>query len=86
MDDATRTAALEPLNALAGEWTTAIEFPEAPPSDVRGHTVFEWTLGGRFLVQRTEIPVAEGPDSMREKSLDGADWELDFHLTYRRVG
>lgn len=64
MEGSARTAALEPLDALIGEWTTEIDFPGAPPSDVRGHTVFEWTLDGRFLVQRTEIPLAEAPDSI----------------------
>lgn len=64
MEGSARTAALEPLDALIGEWTTELDFPGAPPSDVRGHTVFEWTLDGRFLVQRTEIPLAEAPDSI----------------------
>jgi hypothetical protein len=42
-------AALEPL---IGEWT--IQVPFAP--DARGHAVFEWALGGAFVVERSEAP------------------------------
>ena len=31
---------------------------------------FEWTLGGRFLLQRTEVPATEVPDSLAIVSAD----------------
>ena len=52
-----------PLQAFIGEWSVEIAFPGAPPAAVRGHSVFEWMLDGRFLLQRTEIPIPEAPDS-----------------------
>ena len=140
------------LDAFIGEWSVAVALPGAPPSDVRGHATFEWMLDGRFLVQRTEIPIPEAPDSTSivspddgggftqhyfdsrgvvrlyamtfaggewtllrtepdftplafcqryvgrfdedggairgrwEQSADGTAWELDFELTYTRLG
>ncbi|MFI6935265.1 hypothetical protein [Streptomyces sp. NPDC050287] len=53
--------ALKRLDVLVGEWVVESGFPDlAAPA---GRTVFEWTLDGRFLVQRSEIPVPEAPDS-----------------------
>lgn len=49
-----RQEALKRLDVLVGEWVVEAEFPglEVPP----GRSVFEWTLDGQFLVQRTEAP------------------------------
>lgn len=55
-----RTAALQRLEPFVGEWIVRAGFD--PTLEVR--TVFEWTLGGQFLVQRTEIPHADAPDTM----------------------
>jgi hypothetical protein len=49
----------EALAPFIGEWTVA-----TPASDALGRAIFQWTLGGAFLVQRTEIPVPEAPDSL----------------------
>jgi hypothetical protein len=154
-----RAEALARLDALAGEWIVAVRFPGQPePSGTEAggpvaRSWFEWTLDRQFLVQRTEVPVPEAPDSMAiiaadqdtggytqhyfdargvarlyamsladgvwtltrqspdftpldfwqrfsatisadgdtisgvwRKCLDGATWEHDFDLTYRRAG
>ncbi|MXM62710.1 hypothetical protein GR925_04425 [Streptomyces sp. HUCO-GS316] len=59
---------MERLDVLIGEWAVEAEFPglDVPA----GRSVFEWTLDGRFLVQRTEIPLAEAPDSMAIVAVD----------------
>jgi hypothetical protein len=54
-------ASLEPL---VGEWSIEALFPAAPPSDLRGRTVFEWMTRGKFLVQRWEVPVDDAPDGL----------------------
>ena len=59
---------LEQLNPFVGEWDMEVSFAVAP--DARARAVFEWTLDGRFLVQRAEISVPEAPDSL---SLMGVD-------------
>ncbi|MBO0835390.1 MAG: hypothetical protein J2P28_07710, partial [Actinobacteria bacterium] len=35
-----------------------------------GRSTFEWTLDRQFLVQRTEVPVPEAPDSLAIVSVD----------------
>ena len=40
-----------------------VVLPGAPPTTVRGRSVLESTLGGRFLVQRTEFADDLPPDS-----------------------
>ena len=67
MGAAERQEALKRLDVLVGEWVVEAEFPglEVPP----GRSVFEWTLDGRFLVQRTEAP-NPAPDSMAIIAVD----------------
>ena len=55
---------LAPLELLVGEWSVEAIAPWAPPSDLRGRTVFEWMAGGNFLVQRWEVPIDEAPDGL----------------------
>ena len=45
-------AALARLEPLVGEWT--LESPIAPGQ--AGRSVFEWALGGAFLLERSEAP------------------------------
>ena len=52
------------LEPLIGEWSLEAIFPGAPPSDLRGRVAFEWMTGGRFVVERWEIPVPEAPDGI----------------------
>jgi len=49
---------------LVGEWSVEALFPGAPPSDLRGRTVFEWMPGGTFLLQRWEVPIDDAPDGL----------------------
>ena len=51
---------MESLEPFVGEWSLEASFPGAPP----GRCVFEWTLGGAFLVARTEAP-DPAPDSLQ---------------------
>jgi hypothetical protein len=64
MDQAARKAALERLDAFIGEWSVDASFPDAPPTGVAGRTEFEWVLGGQFLVQRSDLPHPDAPDSL----------------------
>lgn len=58
-----RPEELARLDVFVGEWTVEADIPSV---GVMGgaRSVFEWTLDGRFLVQRTETPIAEAPDAM----------------------
>jgi hypothetical protein len=60
--------ALERLTPLVGEWDLETSF--APPGGVRARAMFEWALGGQFLVQRSEIDVPEAPDSLMVVAAD----------------
>ncbi len=64
MDEAARPAALERLDAFVGEWSMEASFA----AGVTGRAVFEWVLGGQFLVERTEVPGA--PDGIAIVGLD----------------
>jgi hypothetical protein len=66
-----RADALARLEVFVGEWVVEAEFPggqPAPASAAGGDPVarsrFEWALDRQFLLQRTEIPVLEAPDSL----------------------
>jgi hypothetical protein len=51
-------SALEQLAPLVGTWRM-----ETSLGPAAAHAVFEWGLGGRILIQRTEIDVPEAPDA-----------------------
>ncbi len=56
--------ALERLDAFVGEWSMEASF--AP--GVTGRAVFEWVLGGQFLVERSEVP--DAPDGIAIVGVD----------------
>lgn len=58
MHQAADNPALKRLEPFVGEWNLEASFPNAPV----GRAVFEWILDGRFLVERSEVPVPEAPD------------------------
>jgi len=62
MDANERRNAMQALEPFVGEWEVKPDF--VPPEAGGALSVFEWTLDGQYLVQRTEIPVPEAPDSM----------------------
>jgi hypothetical protein len=55
-DQAARSDALRRLDAFIGEWTMEVAGT--------ARTVFEWTLGEQFLIQRSEVSHPEAPDSV----------------------
>jgi hypothetical protein len=54
---------VDPLERFVGEWTMRPEAPWAT-GDAAGRLVFEWMEGGRFLIQRWEVPIPEAPDGI----------------------
>jgi hypothetical protein len=64
MDQATGRAALQRLEPFVGEWSVEASFPGAPQTGLAGTTVFEWMLGGQFLLQRSEVPNPDVPDGL----------------------
>jgi hypothetical protein len=52
--------AMARLAVLVGEWTQQVDVTGVPA----GTTVFEWALGGSFLLQRNKIPHPDFPDSI----------------------
>jgi hypothetical protein len=66
-----RADALARLDVFIGDWSIEARFPGhqltragAADSGPMARSRFEWALGGRFLLQHTEIPVPEAPDSL----------------------
>jgi hypothetical protein len=51
------------LDPLVGEWTMEATFPTLEPM-TGGRVTFEWLAGGKFLVERWEVPVPEAPDGI----------------------
>ena len=64
MGKAARHPALERLDAFVGEWSMEASFA----AGATGRAVFEWVLGGQFLVERAEVP--DAPDSIAIVGLD----------------
>jgi hypothetical protein len=65
------SGALARLGVFVGEWIVEASFPggRPAPSGARGEgprarSRFEWALDGQFLLQRTDVPVPEVPDSL----------------------
>lgn len=66
-----RPDALARLDVFIGDWTLEARFPGDPPAPsgaAEGVPVararFEWTLDGQFVLQHTEVPIPEAPDSL----------------------
>ena len=62
-------AGISDLAVFVGEWTVEVRFPEGHPANVGGpapeaRSVFEWTLGGSYLTQRSEIDHPDAPNSL----------------------
>jgi hypothetical protein len=71
-----RSQALARLGVFVGEWILEVRFPgdEPVPSIAKegpqARSRFEWALDEQFLLQRTEIPIPEAPDSLTIISVD----------------
>jgi hypothetical protein len=70
-----RSVALERLDAFVGSWRMEASFQTALPAAAMSSTdaaptaIFEWALGGRFLIQRTDVP-QPAPNSLAIISVD----------------
>jgi hypothetical protein len=78
--------ALERLGVFVGEWVLAARFPDgelapsiASQEGPQARSLFEWALDGKFLLQRTEAPVPEAPDSLAIVSVDPATGAYTQH-------
>ena len=65
-----RTEARQTLDALVGIWRMDVDLPGADAAGVDARVEFAWDLHGAFLVQRSQIPIPEAPDSLAIIALD----------------
>jgi hypothetical protein len=72
-------AELQKLQVLVGQWTVEAVFPQSPPSEERGHTIFQWGPGEAFLVQRWETPIDAAPDGVAIVAIDESSGEPIQH-------
>jgi len=79
MDQAAHKSAMERLEPFIGEWSLDASFPGAPPTGPLGSTVFEWALGGQYLLQRSEVPHPAAPDGL---CVIGFDLEAKKYLQH----
>lgn len=56
--------ALQPFEALVGEWQTTGTHPYVPGTIFHGRTSFAWYEGGAFLIMRSEIDEPEIPSGV----------------------
>jgi hypothetical protein len=59
-DQSAGAGALKRLEVFIGEWEERVSLPDSP----EGRAVFEWALGGQFLIQRSEVDNSDVPDSI----------------------
>jgi len=69
MDDTTRSAALDRLELLAGDWESEARFSFAP-EPVRGRDTFTWELGREFLALRAGTDHPDAPSALCLHSVD----------------
>jgi hypothetical protein len=75
-----RAEALARLDVFIGEWIVDARFPGiASGNGVVARSRFEWLLDRQFLLQRTEIPIPEAPDSLSIISVDLATGAYTQH-------
>jgi hypothetical protein len=61
------TASIAQLEPFVGEWVLRASI--AP--DLRGRAIFEWSLGGAFLLERSEVPDSDVPAGLCIVAADG---------------
>ena len=57
-------ADLQPLNVLAGEWSSEATHPAFPGLTVPGRATARWLEGERYLLLRTQADHPEFPDAL----------------------
>lgn len=77
-----RAEALARLDVLVGEWAVEARFPDgerSSPSGPAARSCFEWALDRQFLLQRTEIPDSDVPDSLAIIGTEATDGTYTQH-------
>jgi hypothetical protein len=70
------------LDVFVGEWTEQVLVPDIPP----GRVVFEWVLDGQYLIQRSDIPQPEFPNSIAIIAYDvGTDAYTQHYFDSRGI-
>jgi hypothetical protein len=64
VEESRRDPALEPLEALVGEWTMEAGPPGGPAWPGEARVSFEWLEGRTFLIERWTIEMPEAPDGI----------------------
>jgi hypothetical protein len=64
VEQTSRNAALERLDALVGKWTMEATPPGGPPWPGEGRVTFEWLEGRTFLIERWMVDLPEAPDGI----------------------
>jgi hypothetical protein len=72
MDLHARPPNLVALDVFLGEWRVEASIPLIGPAPIEGRMLFEWTLDGQFLMQRSTVSHPDAPDSMAIIGPDGA--------------
>jgi hypothetical protein len=66
-----RADALARLDVFVGDWIVEPRFPGGQQEDgPAARSRFEWALHRQFLLQHTEVPISEAPDSLTIVSVD----------------
>lgn len=60
---------------LIGAWSLEIAVPDVPP----GRVTFEWALDQRYVIERSDIPQPEFPDSISFISVDSTGEAFTQH-------
>jgi hypothetical protein len=81
-----RSEALARLDVFVGEWIVEARLPgggsapsTAEEEGPRVRSRFEWVLDGRFLLQRTQAPVPEAPESLAIVTVDAESGAYTQH-------
>jgi hypothetical protein len=75
---------MDKLAPLLGAWTVEAVFPASGPTGPGGRCTFEYTLDGRYLLQRTTIDHPAAPDALSIIAPDGENY-LQHYFDSRGV-
>jgi hypothetical protein len=90
MGNDVRSVAMERLNAFIGNWRMEASFPLAPPAEAVSSdddavsAVFEWALGGQFVIQRSTAS-QPAPDSLAIIRFDPDSETYSQHYSTREA-
>ena len=76
---ATPSPALEPLNALVGEWVTEGSHVMIAATVLRGKKTYTWFEGHRFLIEHSYTDHPDVPDSIAIIGADNSEAPLVQH-------